>query len=36
MDDEDLPRMILRVLFTYHLDADLDVSCAIGESVEEQ
>ena len=28
--------MILRVLFTYHLDADLDASCAIGESAEEQ
>jgi hypothetical protein len=36
MDDEDLPRMILRVLFTYHLDADLEASCAIGESAEEQ
>jgi hypothetical protein len=36
MDDEDLPRMILRVLFTYHLDADPDASCAIGQSAKEQ
>lgn len=36
LDDEDMPRMILRVLFTYHLDADLDASCSIGESIQEQ
>jgi hypothetical protein len=36
LDDEDMSRMIHRILFSYHVNADLDASCSLGRSVEEQ